>query len=89
MQQEQQQQQQKKYGRGSSIHLRRSSKLCPLYKKRKVLEEAPEGTPEKTVTVKIGLNTGLAEELLHPVIQDAVYRCTDMYCEASRIFNGY
>lgn len=74
---------------GSLTHARTSNKLCPLYRKRLRLQDAPLGVQETTVTTTIGLNSILTEELLRPVIQDAAYRCTDMFSEASRVFNGY
>jgi hypothetical protein len=77
---------------GSLTHRTRSSKLCPLHIKRKRDQEAPvlpPGVREVMVTTTIGFNTLLREELIRPVILDAVHRCTDLYSEASRIFNGY
>ena len=74
---------------GSLTHARISNKLCPMYRKRLRLQDAPVGVQETTRTVTIGLSSILTEELLRPVIQDAAYRCTDMYSEASRVFNGY
>ncbi|KAI3655506.1 hypothetical protein MP638_001126, partial [Amoeboaphelidium occidentale] len=81
---------------GGTDHQRKSSKKCPKYQGNFADRYKEHDQEESECTVKLGLNTLYnrklepeQKQLLHNVIQDAVHRMTEIYCETTKLLQGY
>ncbi|KAI3657723.1 hypothetical protein MP638_003978, partial [Amoeboaphelidium occidentale] len=81
---------------GGTDHQRKSSKKCPKYQGNFADRYKEHDQEESECTVKLGLNTLYnrklepeQKQLLHNVIQDAVYRMAEIYCETTKLLQGY